>query len=908
MSKKRFKGKSTRSARQIESLENRELLAGDLVAYWNASDHVAATTSNVESWTDNLGVVATTAVGVPQWAEDGLGGRPVIRFDAADGVDALAVDKADSPVAGANDFSVVVAFATASQDLVGGQAEWFKNSAIVDGSNGGFTQDWGISINASGQVTAGMGSDFLSPSVTVRSQATGLNNGQLQVATLTRSGGNLSLYVNDGTPSTVTGASTAARANLGISIGQLLTSGNGFTGDIGQIRIYDGQLSAAEVNQVYSEIHAYYNNQTPIANADQYQFEEDTFLGVVQVPGVLANDTDADGDSLTAVLVEDVKHGALGLNPNGSFSYAPEANFHGTDTFTYTANDFRASQPTTVTITVTNKYDAAVAISDSYKSLAGQVLNIPALVGVLANDINIDGATLTAELVQAPSAGSLTLKADGSFQYNPQGFAGSTSFQYRIFDGTGRSANASVQLVINTPPAAVNDSISIPEDSTLTLSSANGVLMNDVDAEGDALEITIITPPSLGSIEDNNGNLVYRPPLNYVGSDTFEYQLSDGVDLSNIATATLLMTPVNDAPTANDDTYFGKVDEAIVVTAAQSVLRNDTDIEGDALTASIVRQPTHGVVQFSSNGTFTYTPQAGFLGVDSFAYAASDGRASNQAEVKIAINSLAQQQQIVINEIHSDPNDKTNWVEFIELYNKGDQPVSLGGWVFTAGVDFTFPNDASIPAGGYIVVAQDAAMFQAEFDVTAMGQWEGTLRNSGERIELRSAGGDLIDTVDYKLGFPWPVVGEAPDKSLQLLNPEADNDLGGSWRSATPSPGVANPIRSDNIAPQMRQVEHSPQQPTDADDVTITVKVTDTDGVQNVSLEYQIVSPGNYISITDDAYRTTWTSVAMYDNGTNGDVEANDSIYTVVLPASLNQHRHLVRYRISAVDTKGVSV
>ena len=173
----------------------------------------------------------------------------------------------------------------------------------------------------------------------------------------------------------------------------------------------------------------------------------------------------------------------------------------------------------------------------------------------------------------------------------------------------------------------------------------------------------------------------------------------------------------------------------------------------------------------------------------------------------------ADQKKVVVSELHTDPVDETEFVEFIELHNTATVPVQLGGWYFSDAVDFVFPDDASIPAGGYLVVAQDAEALEQKFGVQAIGQWEGRLRNSGEVVELRTNLGVLIDQVDYRLGFPWPTVGET-GKTMQLINPTLANDIGGSWRSAAPTPGQVNSVIVDNAPPQIRQVEHSPAQPT----------------------------------------------------------------------------------------------
>ena len=128
--------------------------------------------------------------------------------------------------------------------------------------------------------------------------------------------------------------------------------------------------------------------------------------------GVLANDSDPDGDPITAVLVSGPAHGTLTLNANGTFSYRPNLGWSGTDTFTYKVTDGTAeSSPATVTLTVNPVNDPPVAAADSYTTAEDTPLSVPAP-GVLANDSDEEGATLTPTVVSYPSRGSLTLNAD----------------------------------------------------------------------------------------------------------------------------------------------------------------------------------------------------------------------------------------------------------------------------------------------------------------------------------------------------------------------------------------------------------------------------------------------------------------------------------------------------------------
>src|SRR5262245_6900701 len=157
-------------------------------------------------------------------------------------------------------------------------------------------------------------------------------------------------------------------------------------------------------------------NGAPIANDDAYATDEDTPLDVL-APGVLGNDSDPESDILSAVLVTGPAHAAsFTLNADGSFAYAPEAAFGGTDTFIYHANDGTAdSNDATVTITVNPVNDPPTANGDSYATDEDTPLDVAAP-GVLGNDSDFENDILTAVLVSGPSsAASFTLNADGSF-------------------------------------------------------------------------------------------------------------------------------------------------------------------------------------------------------------------------------------------------------------------------------------------------------------------------------------------------------------------------------------------------------------------------------------------------------------------------------------------------------------
>jgi len=273
--------------------------------------------------------------------------------------------------------------------------------------------------------------------------------------------------------------------------------------------------------------------------------------------------------------------------------------------------------------------------------------------------------------------------------------------------------------------------------------------------------------------------------------------------------------------------------------------------------------------------------------------------------------------QVVINEFHYNPLDHTSREEFIELHNSGAATVDLSGWSLRDAVEYTFPPGTLIPANSYVVVAQDPTTLLTAYGAAALGPWSGALSGDGEKIELYDSGDVRRDLVNYGVNFPWPTSPDGAGPSAELIHPSLDNDLGGSWRAsggdaggvagAPPTPGSQNSVYTmpADIPPQIRQVAHDPQQPMPGEAVTITAKLTDPDGMGPVTLSYQTVEPGAYIALTDPAYEANWTTVAMADDGTSGDALAGDSIYTTVLPAGLQSHRRLIRYRITFEDALG---
>lgn len=418
----------------------------------------------------------------------------------------------------------------------------------------------------------------------------------------------------------------------------------GFSGtDSFTYQASDGSLTSnlATVNIAVSSV----VNSAPVVVTDVFSAIEDTPL---TIGNVLANDTDTDGNlPLTASLVAAPANAlSFTLNPDGTFNYVPRLNFNGADTFTYVAVDSLGarSQTATVTFNVAAVNDAPIASNDAYNIAPAGTLNVT-IPGILANDTDVDGNPLTASLVTGPTGATVfSLNPDGSFTYSPQvAFAGPDSFTYQVSDGTTVSNLATVSIVItaNQFPTATPDTFTTQEDTPLTIGN---VLTNDTDPDGNLpLTASLIAAPTnaLSFTLNPDGTFSYVPRLNFNGTDTFTYAAIDRLGgTSTPTTVTFSVTPVNDLPTAVNDSVFINAGAPATITAP-GVLANDTDPDGNPLTASLLTNATSGTVALNGNGSFVYTPNAGFFGVDSFTYAANDGTGNSlPATVTVRVNGI----------------------------------------------------------------------------------------------------------------------------------------------------------------------------------------------------------------------------------------------------------------------------
>jgi Bacterial Ig domain len=338
--------------------------------------------------------------------------------------------------------------------------------------------------------------------------------------------------------------------------------------------------------------------------------------------------------------------------PGDQVTYVPNADFDGSDSFTFTVSDGTIqSDPATVTVTVDPVNDAPVATDDSDSTDEDS----PVDVSVLANDSDVDGDALAVQDATDPADGSVSCDSD-SCTYTPDpNFNGSDSFSYTVSDGNGGTDTATVTVTVdpvNDAPVAADQAVSTDEDVPLliTLSasdgddSAVGIDIRSLPAtgllyDGDTTsEEDLITATDLfvfGRYRLAGDQVTYVPNADQSAADGFIFSANDGTDDSELATVTVTVDPVNDAPVAADDEDSTSQDMSVT----SALLTNDADLEGDTLIVTGASNGTAGTTTVNPDNTVTYTPGPGYTGTDSYTYDISDGQGgTHSAVVAITVN------------------------------------------------------------------------------------------------------------------------------------------------------------------------------------------------------------------------------------------------------------------------------
>ncbi|WP_437829347.1 tandem-95 repeat protein [Niallia taxi] len=380
-------------------------------------------------------------------------------------------------------------------------------------------------------------------------------------------------------------------------------------------------------------------NDAPTAASDSFTTKEDEKLTIEAAKSILNNDMDVDNDALEAILVKATAHGKLELNKDGTFTYTPDKDYSGKDSFTYKATDGKLeSAVQTVGIEVKAVNDTPTAKDSSLN-----VTEDEAASGVVqASDADKDKLTFAIAENGQKGKAVLTDAETGKFTYTPDKNAnGEDKIVFTVTDGQGEPVKATVSIsikAVNDAPTAASDSFTTKEDEKLEVGAANSILNNDADVDNDALEAILVKATAHGKLELNkDGTFTYTPDKDYSGKDSFTYKATDGKLESAVQTVEIEVKAVNDTPTAKDSSMNVTEDEA----ASGVVEASDTD--KDKLTFAIAENGQKGkaVLTDAETGNFTYTPDKNANGEDKVVFTVTDGQGEPvKATVSISIKAV----------------------------------------------------------------------------------------------------------------------------------------------------------------------------------------------------------------------------------------------------------------------------
>ena len=285
----------------------------------------------------------------------------------------------------------------------------------------------------------------------------------------------------------------------------------------------------------------------------------------------------------------------------------------------------------TIIVTVYPANDPPIASNDSTTTLE----DTPDTILVLINDFDPEGDSLSINGFTQGNHGTVTSNGNKSLIYSPYlNYYGNDNFSYTVTDNHGGIDTALVFVTIfpvNDPPIAVNDTISLNEDTLITIA----VLQNDSDPENDTLTADTLTHPDHGIVIINpDWTITYHPDSNFFGMDSFQYIANDGNGGLDTAMVILTIISVNDPPIAFPDSGTTDEDEIIII----PVLANDIDPEGDSLFISSISGGNHGIININPDNTVTFKPDSNYFGSDIFTYVVNDSNGgTDTSEVSITI-------------------------------------------------------------------------------------------------------------------------------------------------------------------------------------------------------------------------------------------------------------------------------
>jgi hypothetical protein len=439
-------------------------------------------------------------------------------------------------------------------------------------------------------------------------------------------------------------------------------------------------------------------NYPPVAMPDSAT----TYINqAINIP-VTANDSDPDGDpvKVLSVITPPAIGRAVLVDPY-TIRYTPTPYTAGTDTFTYQVYDgHRHTATAQVTVSVLNH--PPVAVADVAQTNSSTPINI----NVVANDTDPEQDPISLSstpLLSSPASGATVTYIDSNtLRYTPKfGFVGTDTFTYQIQDLRGAKATGTVSVtVVNRPPVAINDPVSTPFNTPVTIN----VLQNDNDPDGHVLSLSstpVVVAPAAGATITVSGNsLIYTPPPGFVGTDSFQYEMQDSYGAK--ARATVTVSIINRAPIAVADTFTVIGSN----TTQLAVLANDSDPDGEPITlVNNFVNPLHGTLTIDSYKFVDYKATGCYVGVDMFKYYVQDSRGAT-TQGTATVNVVTDHLPVAVADNVTTPSGTFTTINVTanDCHPDGQKPY----------LDVNFPLYVQ-PAHGYIQLADNTTFYYTSF-------------------------------------------------------------------------------------------------------------------------------------------------------------------------------------------------
>ncbi|ARP40485.1 Polymer-forming cytoskeletal [Vibrio syngnathi] len=383
-------------------------------------------------------------------------------------------------------------------------------------------------------------------------------------------------------------------------------------------------------------------NDVPVAGTTSYTVAEDGSITLSDAQ-LLANSSDVEGEVFVSDVTYSGTDGVFTDNGDGTYTFAPNENFNGDISLDVSVMDEDgATAETTAGIDVIAVNDLPVAGSTAYSVDEDDVITLSDA-QLLANSSDLEGDVSVSDVSYSGTEGIFTNNGDGTYSFAPnENFNGDINLDVTVIDDDGATAQttAGIEVIaVNDAPVAGNVAYSVDEDGSITLSQEQ-LLANASDVDGDALTASNLSAGDNATVTANeDGSFTIMPDADFNGDIDLSFDVSDGLETVQ-AGVDLTVNPVNDLPTAADQSFTVEEDGTLTFTDAD-LLAGAADIDGDDLSITDVSYTgAEGVFTDNGDGTYSFAPNENFNGDVNLGFTVTDGTETVDANIDVTVTDV----------------------------------------------------------------------------------------------------------------------------------------------------------------------------------------------------------------------------------------------------------------------------